>query len=59
MANDEKVRTSGEVLRAEASVPVLPVTDPAVKISPPPQAGLHPAIYIAYVIHEEQPSLAR
>lgn len=49
MASDEKVRTSGEVMRAEASVPVLPVVNPAVEKSSAAQGGVHPAVYIAYV----------
>lgn len=49
MASDEKVRTSGEVIRAEASVPVLPVVNPAVEKPAPSQGGVHPAVYIAYV----------
>lgn len=47
MASDEKVRTSGEVLRAEAAVPVLPVVNPAVEKPSPAQGGVHPAVYIA------------
>jgi len=49
MASDEKVRTSGEVMRAEASVPVLPVVNPAVEKQSSAQGGVHPAVYIAYV----------
>lgn len=48
MGADEKVRTSGEVMRPEASAPVLPVTNPAVAPKPA-QSGLHPSVYITYV----------
>lgn len=46
MANDEKVRTSGEVLRAEASVPVVPAANLPEKVEPK-AAALHPAVYVA------------
>jgi len=49
MANDEKVRTSGEVLRAEASVPVLPVSMPTAEKPAQQSGGVHAAVYIAYV----------
>ncbi|OJJ44287.1 hypothetical protein ASPZODRAFT_764634 [Penicilliopsis zonata CBS 506.65] len=44
MSSDgEKVRTSGEVSRAE---PTLPTVNPAVEKREPPKAAFHPALYV-------------
>ena len=44
MSNDgEKVRTSGEVSRAE---PSLPTVNPAAEKPEPPKASFHPAVYV-------------
>lgn len=45
MGIDEKVRTSGELLRPDNS-PVLPTINPAAEKSEPPKASLHPAVYV-------------
>ncbi|PKY08540.1 UDP-galf transporter [Aspergillus campestris IBT 28561] len=45
MSNDgEKVRTSGEVSRAE---PSLPTVNPAAEKPEPPKASFHPAVYVS------------
>jgi hypothetical protein len=54
--SDEKVRSSVDAARDPAQ-PVLPTVNPNVeKPAPPPAAGLHPAVYIAYVLFAPQSS---
>ncbi len=48
MGAEEKVRTSGEGSRGEAS-PVLPTVNPAVEKPEPPKPALHPSLYVMYV----------
>jgi hypothetical protein len=47
MSGDEKMRTSGEVVRAQE--PVLPTVNPEVEKAQPAKASIHPAAYVAYV----------
>jgi len=48
----EKERVSGDIemeARQQPQEPVLPVHNPAAEKPAPQQAGLHPAVYVAYV----------
>jgi len=48
MASDEKVRTSGEITRADTSAPVLPTVNPTAEKSEPAKPTFPPAVYIMY-----------
>lgn len=48
----EKERVSGDIemeARQQPQEPVLPTHNPAAEKPAPAQAGLHPAVYVAYV----------
>lgn len=48
MSAEEKMRTSGEVVRFETSnSPVLPTVKPEAEKSQPAKASIHPAVYVA------------
>lgn len=47
MANEEKVRTSGDIPRNESAAPMLPTVNPAAEKPAPAPASFHPAVYIA------------
>jgi hypothetical protein len=49
MGADEKVRTSGELSRPDASASVLPTVNPALEKPEPPKSSLHPSVYVMYV----------